>query len=200
MRPPTTRRAVPTAAAASLAAAAAATVAVTPPPLLVAAVAVAALAALMATSTVDELPTVTPPATRFMANVLSRVPSLATRARTPRGLANGHVETIFAAFARKGPGVEYDRELVKTGDGGTVALDTPRAPLGASAPPLPDDAPVLIVLPGLTGGSHDAYVQHLAVEAARAGLRTVVFNSRGTGDGPVTSAQFYSASFTGDMR
>jgi predicted alpha/beta-fold hydrolase len=59
---------------------------------------------------------------------------------------------------------------------------------------------VLIVLPGLTGGSHDPYVQHLAVEAARAGLRTVVFNSRGTADGPVTSAQFYSASFTGDMR
>ena len=55
-------------------------------------------------------------------------------------------------------------------------------------------------LPGLTGGSHDAYVQHLAVEAARAGLRAVVFNSRGTGGGPVTSAQFYSASYTGDMR
>lgn len=28
----------------------------------------------------------------------------------------------------------------------------------------------------------------------------MVFNSRGTSDGPVTTAQFYSASFTGDTR
>lgn len=32
------------------------------------------------------------------------------------------------------------------------------------------------------------------------GCRAVVFNSRGTSDGPVTTAQFYSASFTGDTR
>ena len=28
---------------------------------------------------------------------------------------------------------------------------------------LPDDAPVLILLPGLTGGSEDSYVQHAVV-------------------------------------
>ena len=65
---------------------------------------------------------------------------------------------------------------------------------------LPDDAPVLILLPGLTGGSHDSYVRHMVGAASKNGLRSVVFNSRGTSDGPVTSPQFYSASYTGDMR
>ena len=65
---------------------------------------------------------------------------------------------------------------------------------------LPDDAPVLILLPGLTGGSHDSYVRHMVGAASLNGMRAVVFNSRGTSDGVVTSPQFYSASYTGDMR
>jgi len=65
---------------------------------------------------------------------------------------------------------------------------------------LPDDAPVLILLLGLTGGSHDSYVRHMVGAASMNGMRAVVFNSRGTSDGPVTSPQFYSASYTGDMR
>ena len=62
------------------------------------------------------------------------------------------------------------------------------------------DTPVILILPGLTGGSHDSYIQHMVLNARRAGFRAVVFNSRGTSDSPVTSAQFYSASFTGDLR
>lgn len=40
----------------------------------------------------------------------------------------------------------------------------------------------------------------LQVHAREAGIRAVVFNSRGTSDSPVSTAQFYSASFTDDMR
>ncbi|GBG76200.1 hypothetical protein CBR_g21949 [Chara braunii] len=65
---------------------------------------------------------------------------------------------------------------------------------------LPPDAPVLILLPGLTGGSGDSYVRHLLVSAAREGYRPMVFNSRGCADSPVTTPQFYSASFTDDLR
>ena len=53
---------------------------------------------------------------------------------------------------------------------------------------------------GLTGGSHDSYVKHMVLACRARGLRALVFNSRGTSDAPVTSPQFYSASFTGDMR
>lgn len=50
-------------------------------------------------------------------------------------------------------------------DGGCVALDTEELPAGVA--PLPADAPVLILLPGLTGGSEDSYVQHAVVGGAR---------------------------------
>lgn len=63
---------------------------------------------------------------------------------------------------------------------------------------LPAEAPGTSV--GLTGGSHDSYVKHMVLACRTSGLRAIVFNSRGTSDGPVTSPQFYSASFTGDVR
>lgn len=64
---------------------------------------------------------------------------------------------------------------------------------------MPSNSPVLILLPGLTGGSEDSYVRHMLVKARSKGWRVVVFNSRGCGDSPVTTPQFYSASFLGDM-
>ena len=78
-------------------------------------------------------------------------------------------------------------------------LPRPRIP---RPPPqaLPADAPVLVLLPGLTGGSGDSYVSHAVLSARAAGMRAVVFNSRGTADSPVITPQFYSASFTGDTR
>lgn len=58
----------------------------------------------------------------------------------------------------------------------------------------------MVLLPGLTGGSEDSYVQHAVEHARVAGIRAVVFNSRGTSDSPVTTAQFYSSSYTEDLR
>lgn len=82
-------------------------------------------------------------------------------------------------------------------DGGVVTLDTEDLPTEKQ---LPEISPIVILLPGLTGGSEDTYVQHAVVHAREAGIRAVVFNSRGTSDSPVTTAQFYSASFTEDLR
>ena len=65
---------------------------------------------------------------------------------------------------------------------------------------LPDDAPVLVLMSGIAGGSHDKYLKHFLVGAARRGYRCVAFNCRGTSDSPLTTPQFYSASFTGDAR
>lgn len=115
----------------------------------------------------------------------------------PAILNNGHVETIFAALFRRRPHILYNRELVHMPDGGVVALDSEDL---TSSQQLPSDAPVLILLPGLTGGSEDSYVQHAVVHAREAGIRAVVFNSRGTSASPVTTPQFYSASYTGDLR
>ncbi|KAM0934411.1 putative alcohol O-acetyltransferase [Dioscorea sansibarensis] len=109
---------------------------------------------------------------------------------------NRHVETLFAAFFRSLPAVTLRRECLRTPDDGAVALDW----VAADDRLLPFDSPVLVLLPGLTGGSGDTYVRHLLVRARSKGWRVVVFNSRGCDDSPITTPQFYSASFTDDLR
>ncbi|CAK9169310.1 unnamed protein product [Ilex paraguariensis] len=117
---------------------------------------------------------------------------------------NRHAETIFAAFFRSLPDVRFRRECIRTKDDGAVALDW----VSGDDRLLPADSPVLILLVcvvstlfplGLTGGSGDTYVRHMLVRARSKRWRTVVFNSRGCGDSPVITSQFYSASFLGDM-
>eukprot|EP00898_Chlorokybus_atmophyticus_P005391 jgi/Chlat1/5853/Chrsp4S06235 len=131
------------------------------------------------------------------------MPSLVRRRYVPfPGLADRHVETIAAALFRQGPHIRYRRECLTMPDGGTVALDWPSEEdtFRSIWMDVADTAPLLVLLPGLTGGSHDAYVRHQVAVAQDNGYRAVVFNSRGCADSPVTTAQFYSASFTEDLR
>ncbi|GFR42363.1 hypothetical protein Agub_g3059 [Astrephomene gubernaculifera] len=137
--------------------------------------------------------------TEFHERVLRCCPTLHQPYRPVPFMTNPHVETILAAKTRRRPPLAYRREILMTGDGGCVALDWEHVQ-EQSCPPLPDHAPVLVLLPGLTGGSGDSYVLHAVASARRAGMRAVVFNGRGTADSPVLTQQFYSASFTGDTR
>ncbi|GAB4858099.1 Embryoproteinsis-associated protein emb8, variant 3 [Ancistrocladus abbreviatus] len=98
---------------------------------------------------------------------------------------NCHVETIFAAFFRSLPDVRFRRECLRTQDDGAVALDW----VAGDDKQLPADSPTLILLPGLTGGSEDSYVRHMLIRARKRGWRVVVFNSRGCGNSPVTTAR-----------
>lgn len=91
--------------------------------------------------------------------------------------------------------MRFRRECFRTKDNGTVALDW----IAGDDRSLSPDSPTLILLPGLTGGSGDSYVRHMLVRARRKGWRVVVFNSRGCGNSPLTTPQFYSASFLGDI-
>ncbi|XP_071701814.1 embryogenesis-associated protein EMB8-like [Rutidosis leptorrhynchoides] len=109
--------------------------------------------------------------------------------------SNCHVETIFAAFFRNVPDVIYKRECLRTKDDGTVTLDW----VSGDAQKLPENTPILLLLPGLSGGSDDSYVRHMLVRARNKGWRVVVFNSRGCADSPVTTPQMYSGSFLGDL-
>lgn len=58
----------------------------------------------------------------------------------------------------------------------------------AEAAPGPDDGPrpVVLVLPGLTGGSQADYVRCLVAAAHQLGAHCVVFNNRGLGGLPLT--------------
>ena len=62
---------------------------------------------------------------------------------------HSQVETIFAALFRSNPHLTYEREIITMPDGGVVALDS------EASTDLPTEAPVLVLLPGLTGGSGD---------------------------------------------
>jgi predicted alpha/beta-fold hydrolase len=66
--------------------------------------------------------------------------------------------------------------------------------------PLADDSPILICLPGLTGGSDDSYVRYTVHYAETHGMRAVVFNSRGCGDTFLTTPRYYSGLYIGDMQ
>jgi len=59
-------------------------------------------------------------------------------------------------------------------DGGQVALDW-------LEDDCPDSAPIVIILPGLTGESQAEYIKCLVNSANRIKLRVVVFNNRGLG-------------------
>eukprot|EP00252_Welwitschia_mirabilis_P014777 TRINITY_DN3276_c0_g1_i3.p1 TRINITY_DN3276_c0_g1~~TRINITY_DN3276_c0_g1_i3.p1 ORF type:complete len:384 (+),score=49.73 TRINITY_DN3276_c0_g1_i3:235-1386(+) len=101
---------------------------------------------------------------------------------------NRHAETIFAAFFRTLPNVRYWRECLRMSDNGTVALDWPLSgEHDIWNTELPFDSPVLVLLPGLKGGSDDAYVRHMLLRARKRGWRPVVFNMRGCANSPVTT-------------
>lgn len=139
--------------------------------------------------------------TKWNEAILKLCPHLSAEYHLPAILNNGHVETIFAALFRRNPHITYEREILHMPDGGVIALDAEISSTGVSGPQTLDDtAPVLILLPGLTGGSGDTYVQHAVIHARKAGIRAIVFNSRGTSKSPIVTPQFYSASFTQDMR
>ncbi|KAL4570596.1 hypothetical protein LXL04_026254 [Taraxacum kok-saghyz] len=109
--------------------------------------------------------------------------------------SNTHLETIFAHYFRSCPDVRFRRECLRAKDNGSIAIDW----VVGDDRNLSPNSPTIILLPGLTGGSGDAYVRHMLMRVRKKGWRVVVFNSRGCGFSPVTTPQFYSASFLGDM-
>ncbi|KAI3501506.1 hypothetical protein L1887_29377 [Cichorium endivia] len=109
--------------------------------------------------------------------------------------SNTHLETIFAYFFRSNPDVRFRRECLRAKDNGSISIDW----VVGDDRNLSPNSPTLILLPGLTGGSGDSYIRHMLMRARKKGWRVVVFNSRGCGFGPVTTPQFYSASFLGDI-
>mmetsp|Transcript_14804 Transcript_14804/g.48502 ORF Transcript_14804/g.48502 Transcript_14804/m.48502 type:complete len:516 (-) Transcript_14804:72-1619(-) len=147
----------------------------------------------------------------------------------PRGAFAGHLSTLVVPLLREKAELDYCREVVRMSDGGHVTLDWvydddgsgrpehlkglggggPPAPEPSSASssssvralePLPEDAPLMVALSGIGGGSQDSYIKYFLGAARKLGYRGVVFNSRGCASGPVTTPQLYSASFTDDVR
>lgn len=103
-------------------------------------------------------------------------------------------QTVFASIIRSNimPNIEYRREVLTLKDGGEVALDWMEANCDS-------DAPLIIILPGLTGESQAEYIKCLVTAANRTGIRTVVFNNRGLGGVELKTPRLYCASNSEDL-
>ena len=66
-------------------------------------------------------------------------------------------------------------------DGGTLCLDWTTANQQRS-----DPLKIILVLPGLTGGSNENYAKSICHKAIGLGYTAVVFNNRGCADAPLT--------------
>ncbi|KAH8117410.1 AB-hydrolase YheT [Phellopilus nigrolimitatus] len=135
----------------------------------------------------------------------SRCPSLFAPFFPAWWLNSGHLQTFYCVFGdfSQIDKVVYDRTLIRLRDGGTLGLDsTPPA----RARVLSDDAPIVVVMHGLTGGSHESYVRAVLAQAVKPkeegglGYRGIVVNFRGCAGVPLTSGQLYSAGHTDDLR
>eukprot|EP00842_Homolaphlyctis_polyrhiza_P000866 jgi/Hompol1/1780/HPOL_002757-RA len=120
-------------------------------------------------------------------------------------LVGGHLQTMYAAVYQrtiKG-GLRFDRELVHMPDGGIVSLDwhKPKGSDDGNAHPKAQNGkvPCVLILHGLTGGSHETYVQDLVAEVAQIGYLSVVMNFRGCSRTPLVTPQLYSGAYTGDV-
>ncbi|CAG8765068.1 1445_t:CDS:2, partial [Ambispora leptoticha] len=115
-------------------------------------------------------------------------------------LPNGHFQTAYAAYAKFDHihHIEYERNLIPTPDGGQFSLDW--TPTLAEKPF--DDTPTIVVLHGLTGGSHESYIRCVLEVLTKPphNYRAVVFNNRGCAKSQLLSPQLYCAAYTDDLR
>ena len=94
---------------------------------------------------------------------------------------SGHLQTIFSVIGNftTVDAVTYRRTYLRVPDGGTLGLDfTPHDK------DMPDDAPLVVVCHGLTGGSYESYVRNVLARVIKPkqegglGGRAVVINVR----------------------
>ncbi|CAH0046013.1 unnamed protein product [Clonostachys solani] len=136
-------------------------------------------------------------------------------------LCNGHMQTMWAVMEAHGPPVYYRRKVFQADHQtyhGSFAVDFVVEPFNDSDPDLPnrtgyfgneqlkslgsfDKKPMLVVLHGLSGGSHETYLRHTIAPLIREGVWEIcVINSRGCAGSKITSGMLYNARSTWDVR
>ncbi|KAG0145944.1 hypothetical protein CROQUDRAFT_658049 [Cronartium quercuum f. sp. fusiforme G11] len=118
----------------------------------------------------------------------------------PLLLANGHLSTIACALnnSSRANQVHYERKVIRVPDGGQIEIDF--TPPGTFDDPK-DSTPTLVVLHGLTGGSHEQYVREMVSSVIhQLGWRVMVTNFRGCAGSKLTSPRLYHAGATDDLR
>ncbi|KAL9125770.1 MAG: hypothetical protein Q9217_005073 [Psora testacea] len=135
-------------------------------------------------------------------------------------LFNGHLQTFWTAVRSYDVPVYYKRHNFSVEDpafAGTFAVDFAVPEYEGEDESLPprttylaeqefgkigsdDDRPMLVMLHGLSGGSHEIYLRHVLKPMLGAGWEACVVNSRGCAKSKITSAVMYNARATWDVR
>ncbi|KAL2136798.1 hypothetical protein VTI74DRAFT_1450 [Chaetomium olivicolor] len=137
-------------------------------------------------------------------------------------LFNGDIQTMWTAVKEHGPPIYYRRKIFDSDHRtytGTFAVDfavEPHQDLDESLPPRTaffseeefanmgsdDSRPMLIVLHGLSGGSHEVYLRHAIAPLVMDGgdWEVCVVNARGCAHSKVTSGVLFNARATWDVR
>ena len=112
-------------------------------------------------------------------------------------LSWGVAQTAYISAAKSPPRIHYHRQKLIAADGGTLGLDW-MDELNASDP-LPDDAPIVLLLPGINGSPKDNYLRRMAVALRNSKYRVVGFVYRGCGGLMLTTPKWYSSGHTEDV-
>ncbi|KAF4120469.1 uncharacterized protein GMORB2_2907 [Geosmithia morbida] len=136
-------------------------------------------------------------------------------------LFNGHLQTMWTATKPHGPSVYYRRRLFEAEDPayeGSFAVDFAVPPHDEvdetlsrrtvyftdeqwAGLPSDDSKPMLVVLHGLSGGSHEIYLRHcIAPLMGEGGWEVCVVNARGCAKSRFSSGVLYNARATWDAR
>lgn len=137
-------------------------------------------------------------------------------------LFNGDVQTMWTSIKEHGPPIYYRRRIFNADHPtytGSFAVDfavPPHSDTDDSLPPRTaffseedfakigsdDNKPMLIVLHGLSGGSHEIYLRHAIAPLVLNGGKweVCVVNARGCANSKVTSGVLFNARATWDIR
>ena len=153
-------------------------------------------------------------------NLLALVQSTTPPCRLNPFLFNGHLQTLWTTVKSKDIPIYYKRKVFEAEDvtyAGTFAVDFVVAPNELSDDVLPprttyfndseierfgasDTKPMLVVLHGLVGGSHEMYLRQVVRPIVEAGWEACVVNSRGCAESKLTTGVLYNARATWDLR
>ncbi|KAJ9612527.1 hypothetical protein H2200_004124 [Cladophialophora chaetospira] len=136
-------------------------------------------------------------------------------------LFNGHLQTIWTVLSKQSVPIYYKRRIFENEDPvytGHFSVDFVRSPNTDHEPGLPprtsyfteeefqnigslDSKPMLVLLHGLSGGSHELYLCHvLAPLVGDGGWEACVIISRGCAGSKITTSVLYNARATWDVR
>lgn len=116
-------------------------------------------------------------------------------------LANPHLQTAYTAWQKfkDVDAVVYDRVMLHYADGGQGSLDI--AMQDNHTRSSTDTKPMLVVLHGLTGGSHESYVRTVVSKIVRDHeFAACVLNNRGCAETPLSTPRMYNGGWTNDIR